>query len=401
MRRMAIISAGFVPVPAVNGGAGEVLTTYLIEGNEEHGDYYMDIYTINSPKLDGIKYQNAEIIQIRISFINKMFCKARNMFLKLFKRKYRFIPYNRKLLQVFRDNYDVILIENNMQVYEDIYKHAKNAKDNIVFHLHNDIDGTTKPEYLVEVIGKTAKLILSVSQYINNRVLNVYNGNNTEVFYNCVDTRLFDETKYDSRESRKEYDVSEDAFVYLFAGSVYPGKGVLELLKAFKRIRIKCKNTKLMIVGSRWYNVIDKDEYFYELQREAEECKDDIIFTGYVEPTDMPKIYSIADVVVIPSICEEAFPMVALESMAMKKAIIGTNSGGMVESLLADKVAIIVDKKNEIVDGLEKAMIKIYSDENLRNTLKDNAYREIYDNTKYSINNYYKTFKRFLEKYEV
>ena len=32
---MAVISAGFVPVPAVDGGAGEVLTTEIINGNEE------------------------------------------------------------------------------------------------------------------------------------------------------------------------------------------------------------------------------------------------------------------------------------------------------------------------------------------------------------------------------
>ena len=52
MKRMAVISAGFVPVPAVDGGAGEVLTTELIKGNELTGDFFMDIYTIESPKLN-------------------------------------------------------------------------------------------------------------------------------------------------------------------------------------------------------------------------------------------------------------------------------------------------------------------------------------------------------------
>lgn len=35
MKRMAVISAGFVPVPAVDGGAGEELTTEIIKGNEK------------------------------------------------------------------------------------------------------------------------------------------------------------------------------------------------------------------------------------------------------------------------------------------------------------------------------------------------------------------------------
>ena len=54
MKRMAVISAGFVPVPAVDGGAGEELTTEIIKGNEKKGDYFMDIYTIESPKLCNI-----------------------------------------------------------------------------------------------------------------------------------------------------------------------------------------------------------------------------------------------------------------------------------------------------------------------------------------------------------
>ena len=69
MKRMAVISAGFVPVPAVDGGAGEVLTTELINGNEIAG-IFMDIYTIESPRLNKIKYKNAEIIQVHIKLPN-------------------------------------------------------------------------------------------------------------------------------------------------------------------------------------------------------------------------------------------------------------------------------------------------------------------------------------------
>ena len=137
MKRMAVISAGFVPVPAVDGGAGEELTTEIIKGNEKKGDYFMDIYTIESPKLCNIKYKNAEVIQLHISKLNWFFCKARNAFLKLFNRRYRFIPYNRVLLKKFRDNYDLILIENNIddQKYED----AKNQ----VEHFYDLLDEKT------------------------------------------------------------------------------------------------------------------------------------------------------------------------------------------------------------------------------------------------------------------
>lgn len=400
MKRMAVISAGFVPVPAVDGGAGEVLTTQLIAGNEKYQDYYMDIYTIESPKLNEIHYQNAEIIQLHITKWNWFICKARNAFLKLFHFKFRFIPYNRILLKKFRDNYDVILIENNMQVYEDIYKHAKNGTEQMVFHMHNDIDGTTKPEYLVKLIGKTARLILPVSNYIKNRFLAVWPNHVTEVFYNCVDTHIFNPNNIkNTEELRAQYGLFKDDFVFLFAGSVYPGKGVLELLQAFKKVRIDCKNVKLMIVGSRWYNVIEKDKYFDLLKEESEDCKEDIVFTGYVYPEKMPEIYTLGDVMVIPSICEEAFPLVALEAMAMKKAIISTNSGGITESLIADQVAIIVEKEEQVVEKLADAMKHMYYDETLRERLRENAYYEVHTNPAYDIDQYYSNFRNILDRY--
>lgn len=354
--RMAVVSAGFVPVPAVDGGAGEVLTTEIIEGNEKSGNYYMDIYTIESPKLNDIKYKNAEIIQIHITKLNWFLCKFRNMFLKFFKRRYRFIPYNRALLKVFRDNYDVILIENNMQVYEDIYNHAKNGTDNMIYHMHNDIDGTTKPEYLCEFIAKTAKVILPVSNYIKNHFYEVAPNDKMKVLYNCVDLDVFDANKeYNTKELKTKYNIKEDDFVFMYTGRICPEKGILELIQAFKQMAIEHENVKLLIVGSRWYNLISKDDYFNKLEQESKGLEDKIIFTGYVYPKDMPAIYSVANVVVVPTLCEEAFGMVALEAMAMKLPIICTNVGGLPE-VVDKRTGILIDKNEDLIKNLLLSM---------------------------------------------
>lgn len=398
MKRMAVISAGFVPVPAVDGGAGEVLTTEIINGNEITGDYFMDIYTIESPKLDNIKYENAEVIQIHISRLNWFFCKARNAFLKLFKRKYRFIPYNRALLKAFRDNYDMILIENNMQVYEDIYKHAKNGIDNMIYHMHNDIDGTTKPEYLCEFIADTAKVILPVSEYLKNHFDDVAPNNKMTVLYNCVDFESFDINKNSNTEKLKnKYGIQKEDFVFLYTGRVCPEKGILELLQAFKEVYKKRGNVKLLIVGSRWYNQIFKDEYFEKLIEESKECSDRIIFTGYVFPENMPDIYTLADVLVIPSMWEEPFGVVALEGMAMRIPIISTNSGGLLE-VLDDSMAVIVDKNTNAVENLESAMKDLLENQEKRISLAEKAYTEVKNNGAYHKKRYYYNFKKCIEK---
>ncbi len=397
MKRMAVVSAGFVPVPAVVGGAGEVLTTELINGNEKDGEYYMDIYTIESPKLNAFNYNNAEIIPIHISKWNWFFCKTRNLFLKILKRKYRFIPYNRALLKVFRDNYDVILVENNMQVYEDIYNHAQNGKDNMIFHMHNDIDGTTKPAYLCQFIAKTAKIIIPVSEYIKNHFNSVAPNEKMRVLYNCVNTNVFDvNINYDKKTLRKKYGIEEDDFVFMYTGRICPEKGVLELVKAFKKIALNNPKTKLVIVGSRWYNQIDKDEYFIQLEKYSKDLEDRIVFTGYLFPKDMPEIYVLADSLVIPSMWEEPFGVVALEGMAMKLPIISTNSGGLVEILKKDVTAYIVNRNDSIVDDLAKGMKKILEDKQYCSRILNNAYRELIDSEEYDSNKYFYNFNKII-----
>lgn len=397
MKRMAVISAGFVPVPAVDGGAGEVLTTELIKGNEKKGDYYMDIYTIESPKLNSIMYNNAEIIQIHITKWNRFFCKSRNFFLKLIKKKYRFIPYNRALLKKFRDNYDIILIENNMQVYEDIYNHFPQGENNMVYHMHNDIDGTTKPESLCRMIADTAKMILPVSEYLANHFNDVAPNNKTKVFYNCVDTDIFDKDKeYNKEELRKKYGISKSDFVYVYTGRICPEKGVLELVKAFKELEQEQHNIKLLVVGSRWYNLIEKDEYFKQLIEETKTIENKVLFTGYVYPEDMPSIYSMGDALVIPSMWEEPFGVVALEGMAMCKPIIATDSGGLTE-ILEDKItATIVHRDKMIVKRIKDAMKELLVDIHYRESIVYNAYVHLCNHNEFQAKYYYESFYRFL-----
>lgn len=46
--KLAIISPNILPVPALDGGAVEELTTYIIEENEESHRYDIDLYTIDN-----------------------------------------------------------------------------------------------------------------------------------------------------------------------------------------------------------------------------------------------------------------------------------------------------------------------------------------------------------------
>lgn len=181
----------------------------------------------------------------------------------------------------------------------------------------------SKPEYLCRFIADKAETILPVSKYIENHFNSVAPNEKMKVLYNCIDLNVFNvNRKYNTEELKNEYGLNSDDFVYLYTGRVCPEKGILELVRAFKRIAKENKNAKLVVVGSRWYNLIAKDEYFKKLIEESRGYEDRIVFTGYVFPEDMPAIYTLGDVLVIPSMWEEPFGVVALEGMAMKVPII-------------------------------------------------------------------------------
>ena len=165
---------------------------------------------------------------------------------------------------------------------------------------------------------------------------------------------------------------------------------MLELIRAFKKVLAKVPNAKLMVVGSRWYNQIDKDEYFNSLIEESEEIKDKIIFTGYIYPEDMPEIYGLADVLVIPTLCQEAFGMVALEGMVMKIPIVATYSGGMTEVL--EGVAYLVKKDELLVENLSNGMVEYYKNVDQRNKITEKAYRKVTATREFNKNNYYSEF---------
>ena len=104
----------------------------------------------------------------------------------------------------------------------------------------------------------------------------------------------------------------------------------------------------------------------------------------------MPEIYGLADVLVIPTLCQEAFGMVALEGMVMKIPIVATYSGGMTEVL--EGVAYLVKKDELLVENLSNGMVEYYKNVDQRNRITEKAYRKVTATREFNKNNYYSEF---------
>jgi glycosyltransferase involved in cell wall biosynthesis len=80
----------------------------------------------------------------------------------------------------------------------------------------------------------------------------------------------------------------------------------------------------------------------------------------------MPAVYNASDAVVVPSVCREAFGLVALEALAAGRPVIASSTGGLVE-IVNEHNGILVPPGDEA--GLEAAMRALSGDLALRRRL--------------------------------
>ena len=122
----------------------------------------------------------------------------------------------------------------------------------------------------------------------------------------------------------------EDNLIILFVGRLILRKGLHLLLQAFKILRERITNVRLVVVGDG----PERQRYLNQVKSMA--LEKDVIFTGFVDKTTLGKIYSLSDIVAIPSL-NEPFGIVVLEAMLSRKPIVASNSGGIPE-ILQDNV---------------------------------------------------------------
>ena len=388
--KVAIISTMNLPTPAVRGGAVETLTTYIVEENEKKQKLDIDLYTIYDYKINVDKYKSTKIIQIKINIIEKLFQKIIKFKNRILKKKATYnILYTKTVKLIKKQKYDKIIIENNMFVY-DLIKDT--VKTDLIYHMHNDFNGWDKTEENYRNIAKTASKILVVSQYIKNRVNNVEKTDKVEVLYNAIDTDIYNSNA--AINCREKYNINDDDIVIGYCGRITKEKGILELIKSIKKLNTN-KNIKLLIVGSQWYDILKEDSYMLELKKEIKEIEDKVIFTGYIQQKNMPSIYKMIDILVIPSIWEEPFGCVAIEGMAMGKPLIVAKSGALPE-IVKKEYGDIIEKNLHFIENMSKSIEKLVENDKIRMEYGKNAKNEFESNVNYHKEQYFENFYKYI-----
>ncbi len=199
-------------------------------------------------------------------------------------------------------------------------------------------------------------------------------------------------TSEQEAELRNKYNIGKDDRILLFTGRIVREKGVKELITALKQVQYK--NYKLLIVGAALNDLNSKTPYEIEIEELVKTMKEKVIFTGFIKYEKIPQIYHLADIAVLPSMCEDAAPLAVIEALLCGLPIITTVSGGIPEYATGGS-AILIERDSNLIDNLAKEIQALLVDDLRRKEMSKKAFEVSRDLT---LEIYYQNFIRFLEE---
>jgi glycogen synthase len=159
----------------------------------------------------------------------------------------------------------------------------------------------------------------------------------------------------------------------LYTGRFVERKGIAELLAAAPRVLDQCPEARFVMAGGHRHCTAD-DMARRWLPQCCERVRDRLHFTGWLNQDDMNRWYARAHVLVVPS-WYEPFGMVILEGMLYGLPIVTTDVGGP-RAILRDGETGIFCRPRD-VPSLEDALLRVVSDQVLRDRLGRNAARDV------------------------
>jgi glycosyltransferase involved in cell wall biosynthesis len=115
-------------------------------------------------------------------------------------------------------------------------------------------------------------------------------------------------------------------------------KGIDYLLRALSMVKIK---SKVFIIGEG-----TQLPYLKKMAKSLSD-KHEIIFSGWIENSDLTNFYSQATLAVVPSIWPEPFGIIGIEAMANRTPVVAFDVGGVSEWLIDGQTGYLIPQRNE------------------------------------------------------
>jgi|GEM_PF-1897410 len=372
--KILLISPMLLPIPAVGGGAIETLITSLVDKNEEMNTFSFVVLSIYDSEAASHHYKNAKIIYLdNYHFVDNKGRKEKSFFLTIFRLLSivaELLFANKFMSRVFRyrhfyplrffsflcyriakrEKVDLIIDEMGGVSPELALLPKRFGEDKSYLHIHFSKKVPNKWNHWF-------KNTISVSDFSKRLWLSSgFTEGRHFVLNNCIEKKYLPQLNTDEIAfEKRKLNINDNNFIFLYIGRISVEKGTKELINAFSMI--KDDNIRLVVIGSVAFSIKTTSSYYEEVINLINMDKR-IIYIGYVPNHELNRYYSVADVLVIPSICEEGGPLVPLEAITKGLPIICTKSGGLLD-YLDDKCAFFVDKESNVEFNLSVAMTTI------------------------------------------
>ncbi len=193
------------------------------------------------------------------------------------------------------------------------------------------------------------------------------NANRIVIIPHCVDI-----DRIEAMSKSFNYSFSKPTIVY--AGRLSMEKGITTLLESFPKVLSKV-DCRLLVIGDGplkpW---VDSKIRFIE----AKFGKDCVESLGWQSADSVLSLMRGADVVVIPS-HQEAFGIVILEAMCLRKPVVVANALGGIAEIITPGVDGILVKSEDRVE-LSNALINVLEDKSLGARIGQNGFQTVSKN---------------------
>ncbi|MBI1923524.1 glycosyltransferase [Candidatus Poribacteria bacterium] len=249
--------------------------------------------------------------------------------------------------------------------------------------------------YLETRLFRKVNAVIAISQRMMDDI--VARGIDAEKVYkvpNGVDVNKFIPQGKDQALLNK-YQL-QGCTVFGFIGSFYRFEGLDCLIQAVAEIAKKVPSVRLILVGGG-----EEEDRIQQLIRQFQ-LSETVVFVGRVPHTEVLKYYSIMDILVYPRYSDRTTnlvtPLKPLEAMAMGKAVIGSDVGGVRELLDNGKVGLLFEAGN--VNDLAEKITHLIGHVRYRQELGEKARRYTLEQRSWEriVPNYLKIYENVMSK---